>query len=535
LPDLGIILFYQENMSRYLVFRHAEDQGRKLTTWWVLASQEKWRKISKTWIFLERISNKVYRIITSEYPRAIETGKWIADSLWMIWMSTDTVYKTPYLNPDANFDLAIEYINSLPDSMITIIVTHLPNIYPLSVKLWYKWKESSGFGYLQWLDFEEDMPKKIVLREEKPVLVENLLQEEDPDFFEEESFEEIEQEIFEDGTEIDYLTLQESFLKGFEIVDRPYDIYYEDVLESWKWEFISEIGDDEFFWVIEDFVILHEDPVFETERKEYLDFCFDDVDYDSCELCNEEDLEEISQDKWYIEVLLEDWDENDYYENQDTEELEELFLFGFSRVEGDLCEEEFCSDEDLENVHEEFLEYWMTYDQDSDVLDDEDPELIEAIFFDIDCTHPEDICKDETNKIKIELWEFKKLLLWAPNEYTDRFVQLMKSLISNKKRLSNEDVRDYIDTFLSDWYVDVISIYHEWTIEHLEILFTNIKSKEPNKSWQDLYNFYMELPWIIEDIRVNWKKYSREEILQQESFLERNPTFMRDNEKNPFG
>jgi hypothetical protein len=53
-------------------------------------------------------------------------------------------------------------------------------------------------------------------------------------------------------------------------------------------------------------VILHEDPVFETERKEYLDFCFDDVDYDSCELCNEEDLEEISQDKWYIEVLLED-------------------------------------------------------------------------------------------------------------------------------------------------------------------------------------------------------------------------------------
>jgi hypothetical protein len=82
------------------------------------------------------------------------------------------------------------------------------------------------------LDFEEDMPKKIVLREEKPVLVENLLQEEDPDFFEEESFEEIEQEIFEDGTEIDYLTLQESFLKGFEIVDRPYDIYYEDVLES---------------------------------------------------------------------------------------------------------------------------------------------------------------------------------------------------------------------------------------------------------------------------------------------------------------
>lgn len=136
-------------MTINIILRHwkfSEDSWF-LTEDWKNNSIEKWKEILK---ITSNISSELIQIISSNSLRAIETAEGIKKWLWI----DNEILKTDILSEYSNKLKEIKwFVENLPPHLLLLIITHWPNVYPISAILWYKW-DYNPIKLLWWYNFK---------------------------------------------------------------------------------------------------------------------------------------------------------------------------------------------------------------------------------------------------------------------------------------------------------------------------------------------------------------------------------------------
>lgn len=159
-------------MTTYTILRHSDYAN--IDNIWDLAretSERKWRKLALELGISQKIESVI--VVSSTAPRALQTAESLAQGLGI--SHANPVHQSEYLFDDLkhkwDIELALAFIQSLPDALFIVIVTHADFVIPLSKRLGFEGKISSkildpihGYPkYLEWITFqpsEQNEPKE---------------------------------------------------------------------------------------------------------------------------------------------------------------------------------------------------------------------------------------------------------------------------------------------------------------------------------------------------------------------------------------